>query len=183
MELLALVPRAATPAGAAALAADLAAPERVPTAAAHSVMEYILEQEKLRYPIPEDTGEGRRIIYSNRGQRVWLVEADGSLHDTYLISGRRGVPDPGTYRVYSKSEKAVAGHDGITMDWMVRFAWSDSGVRIGFHDIPKYADGSDMQTEDELGHYRSGGCVRQDLDHAIALYRWAPLGTPVIVIP
>jgi hypothetical protein len=132
-------------------------------------------------PFP-DVGDGKRIIYSNARQRVWLVDEHEQLVDTYLVSGRRGVPAPGTYHIYSKSLKAWAGHNGITMEHMARFA---HGTRLsyGFHSIPRYANGTPMQTEAELGEYRSGGCVRQADDKAEALYAWAPIGTTVIVLP
>ena len=78
---------------------------------------------------------------------------------------------------------AWAGHDGITMRWMARFARARSGLAIGFHSIPRYSNGAPMQTEDELGYFRSGGCVRQAEAKAYALYQWAPIGTTVIVLP
>jgi lipoprotein-anchoring transpeptidase ErfK/SrfK len=40
-----------------------------------------------------------------------------------------------------------------------------------------------MQTEDQLGTFRSGGCVRQADYKAIALFNWAPIGTTVHAIP
>jgi hypothetical protein len=131
-------------------------------------------------PYP-DVGSGKRIIYSNSQQRVWLVEADGSLAKTHLVSGKKGVPGPGTYSVYSKSINANS-YNGITMTHMVRFA---HGARLpyGFHSIPKYANGTPMQTEAELGSYRSGGCVRQLYADAVFLYDWAPIGTTVHLIP
>lgn len=131
-------------------------------------------------------GEGQRIIYSNSGQRVWLVNADETLHDTYLVSGREGVPYPGTYAVYSKSITAWAGHDGITMSHMVRFVppWvSGNRLAIGFHAIPRDGNGVPLQTEEELGTFQSAGCVRQSDEKAAALYEWAPIGIPVIVLP
>ncbi len=133
-------------------------------------------------PVPANSGSGRRIVYANAAQRVWLIEGDGSVFDSYLVSGRYRDPRPGDYAVFSKSRYAFAGHDGITMDWMVRFAHGRR-LAIGFHGIPKYADGRPMQTEDQLGTYRSSGCVRQRLDKAEQLYHWAPVGTPVIVLP
>ncbi|MGI9597881.1 MAG: DUF4214 domain-containing protein [Acidimicrobiales bacterium] len=132
-------------------------------------------------PIPADSGTGRRIVYGNDAQRVWLVEEDGSVADSYLVSGRRDMPAPGTYDVYSKSVKAWAGHDGITMDHMVRFA-RGRRLAIGFHSIPTYADGRPMQTLDDLGTYRSAGCVRQDPVKAKMLYDWADIGTTVVVL-
>ncbi len=136
---------------------------------------------KPQPPVPDNSGSGRRIVYSNSGQRVWLVEADGTVFDTYLVSGKEGVPDPGTYEVYSKSDMAYAGHDGITMRDMVRFAHGDN-LPIGFHAIPNDGNGRPLESEDQLGEYHSAGCVRQSIGHAAELYDWAEVGTAVIVL-
>jgi len=131
---------------------------------------------------PEHSGTGQRIVYALAEQRIWLINADDSVFDSYLVSGKAGTPRPGDYSVYSKSRNAFAAHDGITMDHMVRFAHGKT-LAIGFHSIPIYANGRPMQTVDELGSYRSAGCVRQRNDQAERLYNWAPLGTPVLVVP
>jgi hypothetical protein len=134
------------------------------------------------YPaVPARSGTGRRIVYQNSAQRVWMVEADGSVYDSYLVSGRRNRPSPGLYSVFSKSPKAWAGHGGITMNHMVRFARGRS-LAIGFHSIPKRANGVPLQSEAQLGTFRSAGCVRQSEDKAWLLYHWAKLGTPVVVL-
>jgi len=130
---------------------------------------------------PANTGEGRRIVYGNSAHRVWLVDQYNLVVDTYLVSGRAGTPAAGTYSVYSKSEQAWAGHDGITMRWMVRFAHG-SNLAIGFHSIPRDADGRPLQSESQLGTYRSSGCVRQADHKAQFLYGWAPVGTKVVVL-
>lgn len=132
-------------------------------------------------PVPADSGSGRRIVYDNDAHRVWLIEADESIHDSYLVSGKANTPNVGTYKVFSKSEKAWAGHDGITMDHMVRFTFGRR-LAIGFHSIPRYGDGTPMQTIDELGTYQSAGCIRQDPAKAEALYHWAEVGTTVVVL-
>ncbi len=134
-------------------------------------------------PLPDDSGEGRRVVYSLTDQRVWLVGEDETVFVTYLVSGRVGWPKPGTYSVFSKSPRTTAFlGNGITMRWMVRFAKTDK-TNIGFHDLPRYADGRTMQTEEELGTALSGGCVRQSYADAVRMYRWANVGTPVIVTP
>jgi hypothetical protein len=131
--------------------------------------------------LPPNSGTGRRIVYANQAQRVWLVEADGTLRDSYAVSGRRNVPSPGTYHVYSKSERTWAGHGGITMNHMVRFAWG-TRLSIGFHSIPRYGNGTPMQTEDQLGTFQSAGCVRQADGKAEALYHWSQVGDTVVVV-
>ena len=100
---------------------------------------------------------------------------------SHLVSGKAGSPRTGQYEVFSKSRHAFAGHGGITMEYMVRFAWGRT-LAIGFHSIPKYSDGTPMRTEEQLGTYRSAGCVRQRFDQAQFLYGWADTGTPVIVV-
>jgi len=136
-------------------------------------------------PYP-DVGSGKRIIYSNSEQRMWLIDGDERLVDTYPVSGRIGIPHFGTYSVYSKSVNAWAPYGGITMKHMVRFVrpgtWGNRWA-YGFHSIPRYPNGEPMQTEAELGYYRSGGCVRQADDRAIALFEWADIGTVVHAIP
>ncbi|KAA3635169.1 MAG: hypothetical protein DWP92_11465, partial [Armatimonadetes bacterium] len=124
-------------------------------------------------------GDGKRIIYSNSQQRVWLIDQDNELVDTYLVSGRLGIPHNGTYSVYSKSVNAWAPYGGITMKHMVRFVrpgtWGNRWA-YGFHSIPRYPSGKPMQTEAEMGSFRSGGCVRQPDHKAEALYDWASIG-------
>src|SRR5688500_9568268 len=59
-------------------------------------------------PLPEGCGQGRRIVYSVSGQRVWLVEGNEQPTASWLVSGRRGIPKPGTYRVFSRSRWSSA---------------------------------------------------------------------------
>jgi hypothetical protein len=132
-------------------------------------------------PVPANSGTGRRIVYANSAHRVWLVEADGRVARTYLVSGRANTPRPGTYSVFSKSPTAWAGYDGITMKHMVRFA-RGTNLAIGFHAIPRDRWGRPLQTEAQLGTYRSSGCVRQADRDAEFLYGWAPVGTRVVVL-
>ena len=141
-----------------------------------------LGEEAFGPAIPANSGSGRRIVFSNTDQRVWLIDHDGSVVTTYLVSGKRDTPAPGHYNVFSKSRHAFAGHDGITMEYMVRFTYGRR-LAIGFHSIPTYGNGQPMQTEEQLGTYRSAGCVRQRLDQAKFLYEWADVGTKVVVLP
>ncbi len=136
-------------------------------------------------PYPQ-VGSGKRIIYSNSAQRIWMIDANEQLVDTYLVSGRVGIPHYDTYSVFSKSVNAWAPYGGITMKYMVRFVrphtWGNQWS-YGFHAIPRYSNGQPMQTEAELGYHRSGGCVRQADAKAYALYQWADIGTTVHAIP
>lgn len=130
---------------------------------------------------PPDSGEGRRVVYSEKEQRVWLISEDEEVERSYLVSG--SVYDnlhPGTYAVYSRSEQAWGIDDSGTMRWFVRFTQGENAA-IGFHDIP-IDDGELVQTKDDLGTPTSHGCIRQKSKDARALWDFAPIGTTVVVI-
>lgn len=130
--------------------------------------------------VPEGSGEGRRIVYSNGQQRVWLVEEDGTVARSHLVSGRRNFPRSGTFSVFSKSPQTRSG--AVRMQYMVR--WHQTRrLAVGFHSIPVDRRGRMIQGEAQLGTPRSAGCVRQRLDDARFLWDWTPIGTTVVVVP
>ena len=131
-------------------------------------------------PLPADSGEGRRVVFSEGQQRVWLVGNGDRVQHTYLVSGSvYDNLDPGTYSVYSRSEQAWGIDDSGSMKYFVRFAHGEN-ASIGFHDIP-IDDGAPVQTVAELGTPLSHGCIRQRRADAKLLWAFAPLGTKVVV--
>lgn len=131
--------------------------------------------------LPAGSGTGRRIVFSEGRQRVWLIDGADKVLRTYLVSG--SVTDnlkPGTYAVYSRSRNAIGIDDSGTMEYFVRFTQGTQGAAIGFHTIP-VDDGKPVQTIAQLGTPRSHGCIRQERTNAIALWDFAPLGTTVVV--
>ena len=132
--------------------------------------------------LPARSGEGRRVVFSEGRQRVWLVAANGEVERTYPVSGSlHDNLDPGTYEVYSRSEQAWGIDDSGSMKYFVRFAQGDNAA-IGFHDIP-IDDGERVQTVAQLGTPLSHGCIRQRRADAKVLWDFAPLGTTVVVTP
>lgn len=130
---------------------------------------------------PAESGDGKRVVFSQEDQRVWLVDDDNDVERSYLVSGSvYDNLDPGTYAVFSRSEKAWGIDDSGTMNWFVRFAHGPNAA-IGFHDIP-VDDGQQVQTRAELGSPQSHGCIRQRTADALALWDFAPIGTTVVVI-
>jgi hypothetical protein len=131
--------------------------------------------------LPPDSGTGRRVVYSEEQQRVWLVGENDRVRHTHLVSGSvYDNLDPGTYQVYSRSMNAVGIDDSGTMKYFVRFTQGDTGAAIGFHDIP-VKDGARVQGVDELGTPTSHGCIRQRRADAKVMWQFADLGTTVVV--
>lgn len=132
--------------------------------------------------LPSESGEGRRAVFKQSTQRVWIVDADEQVQRTYRVSGSAlDNLDPGTYEVFSRSRNAVGIDDSGTMEFFVRFTRGPSGAAIGFHSIP-VDDGASVQTVAQLGLPLSSGCIRQKRSDAIAMWRFADLGTRVDVV-
>ena len=132
--------------------------------------------------LPANSGSGRRVVYSRGQQRVWAVEADGTVVKTHRVSGRLREPYAGTYHVYSRSMYTYAtGNPAVKWRYMVRFAYGPNGGRIGFHEIPK-KNGVPLQSEAQLGQPLSNGCVRQATPDAEWMWNWAGIGTTVVVL-
>lgn len=131
--------------------------------------------------LPSGSGNGRRIVFSESAQRVWLVVDAEKVQRTYLVSGSKfDNLQPGTYTVQSKTRNATAFDGSGTMEYFVRFATGFTAP-IGFHTVPVDNSGQPEQTRQQLGTPQSAGCVRQWRDDAIALWDFAPIGTTVVV--
>ena len=134
-------------------------------------------------PVPIKSGTGRRIVYANRQQRVWVINADNEVIRTFPVSGMLGQPDNGTFSVFSKSPTSYSPEfAGVTFRFMTRFAIGRNGGNIGFHEIP-IRNSKPMQTVDELGAFKGSGCLRSSTQDARFIYQWATLGTKVVVVP
>lgn len=129
--------------------------------------------------LPAGSGRGRRVVFSEGRQRVWLVSGGQRVKRTYLVSGSLyDNLDPGSYEVYSRSEDA-RGVDGSSMHRFVRFTQGDHAA-IGFHTIPELG-GEPVQTAAQLGTPLSHGCIRQRERDALAMWYFAQIGTTVVV--
>jgi hypothetical protein len=133
--------------------------------------------------VPSESGSGRRVVFSQHLQRVWLVGGrSDDVQRSYLVSG--SVTHnlvPGTYAVYSRSRWAVGVDDSGVMQYFVRFTQGPTGAAIGFHTIPTKND-VPLQSQAQLGTPESHGCIRQATPDAIAMWDFAPVGTKVVVV-
>lgn len=137
--------------------------------------------QKAERAVPQKSGEGRRIVFSESRQRVWLIGASGRVERTYPVSGSKyDNLDPGTYAVQSRTMNATSFDYTGTMKYFVRFT-QGKNAPIGFHSVPRHNNGELEQTKAQLGTPLSSGCVRQWADDARALWDFAPVGTTVVV--
>ncbi|MEY3413308.1 MAG: hypothetical protein RJA79_183, partial [Actinomycetota bacterium] len=132
------------------------------------------EYTRLNPPLlPANSGVGRRVVYQNKLQWVWVVDANNKVREAMPVSGRRGVPKPGEYRVTSQSLRSYSlDFEGVWFVNMTRFAFGPAGGNIGFHAIPT-KDGKVLQTEEQLGTFQGSGCIRMAPDDAKLIFKFA----------
>ena len=128
-------------------------------------------------PIPANSGEGKRVVYSLSQNRVWLVDdAERSLRE-YTVAPAPYRPVPDTYRVTIKVEDSRPGSDGLQITHSVRFGFVE-GIPLGFAatttPLEKIKPG-DPTTVKSAG-------IRERPGDGLALWNFAPVGTPVIVV-
>ncbi|MGW5970112.1 hypothetical protein [Streptomyces sp. NPDC055186] len=122
---------------------------------------------------PGGSGRGTRVVYALDTDRVWLVDRSGKVKRTFTVKPGTVDPEPGTYRVTSRSGK-VTGSDGVPVEHVVRFADND-GTVIGFSAA---VDGSAPRLDPKV---RTGG-VRETRADGMAMWKFATIGRKVVVV-
>ncbi|ANP56298.1 hypothetical protein [Streptomyces griseochromogenes] len=123
--------------------------------------------------LPRGSGAGERVVYSVDDDRVWLVDERGRVQHGFGVHPGSVDPTPGKYWVTSRSNTAT-GTDGIPIEHVVRFT-TVSGVTIGF----SAAVGGGTGLADET--VKTGG-IRETRADGDAMWRFATIGVPVVVI-
>ncbi|MEU8749839.1 hypothetical protein [Streptomyces chartreusis] len=123
--------------------------------------------------VPDDSGTGRRVVYSLGKKRVWLVDASDASRRTFAVWPGTVSPDPGTYAVSSRS-MATTGSDGVQIENIIYFA-AKSGISIAFSNA---VDGS---SPPPAGDKQTGG-VRMRAADGAALWKFGEAGTSVVVV-
>jgi hypothetical protein len=141
--------------------------------------------------IPANSGTGKRVVYSLAASRVWLVdEAERSLRD-YAVAAAPIRPQPGSFQVTLKKEESQIGSDGLRITYSVRFG-SVQGVPLGFAatdtpldqvNPPKPTATSTARPRTSAPASKQSAGIRSTTDDGAALWAFAPVGTPIIVVP
>lgn len=120
--------------------------------------------------------EGKYIDIDIANQLLTLYE-NGKVQSAYEISsGKYGMPTPlGEFRVLSKEKNHWSATYGLWMPYSLRFY---GGYFI--HELP-YWPGGYREGEEHLGQRVSHGCVRLGVGIAEEVYKFADIGTPVVV--
>nr|WP_184965881.1 hypothetical protein [Streptomyces echinatus] len=123
--------------------------------------------------LPDASGEGRRIVYSVAGKRVWLVDATGKPVRTFTVWPGTVDPQPGRYSVTLRTQ-SLKGSDGVEIEHVMYFT-KVSGVNVAFSNA---LDGSSPPPAN--GQKRGG--IRLHKEDGAALWSFGDQGTKVAVV-
>lgn len=132
-------------------------------------------------PIEPQITEGKYIDIDISEQILTIFENGKSLGSYLISTGKYGMPTPfGKFRILSKSEVAYSSKYNLYMPFWMQFTSAGHGI----HELPfwKYRGGAEYkERESHLGTRISHGCVRLGVGPAERVYKWAEIGTPVVV--
>ena len=127
----------------------------------------------------EDAATKKEIrVYIER-QVLVAVENGKEVYSFDIVTGREGKETgPGRYQIFRKHEKYTSKTYGSEMPYTMFFTKDGKAIH-----------GTQMATLRSYLHsyltesVGSQGCVGLTDDNAKALFDWAPMGTPVVVMP
>jgi hypothetical protein len=123
--------------------------------------------------VPDDSGTGRRVVYSLGQKRVWLVDASDAARRSFTVWPGTVSPDPGSYTISLRTE-ATTGSDGVEIEHIMYFA-AKSGLSIAFSNA---VDGSSPPPASGI---RTSG-IRMGKADGSALWTFGETGTKVVVV-
>ncbi len=120
----------------------------------------------------------KTIMVSIDQQMMWAFKGDQVVVSSYVSTGRAGFDTPlGTYAILTKipsqSMEGVIGGEYYNVPdvpWVMYFTNGGHALHGTYW-------------HNNFGTPMSHGCVNLPMDVAAWLYDWAPVGTPVLIVP
>ncbi|WP_333775699.1 hypothetical protein [Streptomyces sp. IBSBF 3136] len=123
--------------------------------------------------LPDESGSGRRIVYSLGEKRVWLVDATGKASRTFTVWRGTVSPQPGRYSVTLRTQ-SLTGSDGVQIEH-VMYITKVAGVNVAF------SNALDGASPPPANGQKLGGIRVRKADGA-ALWGFGDLNTRVTVV-
>lgn len=118
----------------------------------------------------------KRIEVSLSRKRLTYFEDDEEVDWFHCVIGADNKTKKGTFSVLLKDKDKVSRKYGAPMPWSLKFSSDYKAIHgTGFALVRSFAQWAGV---DSVG---SHGCVGLSNDNAETLYKWADVGTPIII--
>ncbi|MFB7555587.1 hypothetical protein [Streptomyces brevispora] len=121
------------------------------------------------YKVPDDSGTGRRVVYSLSLKRVWLISESESTARTFTVWPGNVPPAVGKYPVAFRRAEGT-GSDGVRIEHAVYF-----GAKSAFSHA---VDGASPAPDSTV----MTGAIRESVADGKALWDFATKGTFIHVV-
>lgn len=124
----------------------------------------------------------KRIAIHTKSQKLDFSLGGVKLGEETVSTGKKSTPTPlGSYVITAKAERAWSRMAKLWMPWWLNFTGRNAPKGMyAIHELPEWPNGK-KEGENHLGIPVSHGCVRLGVGPAESLYRWATIGTEVVV--
>ena len=131
--------------------------------------------------LPDNSGTGKRVVYSLSKSRIWLVGTDGKASVTAASVAGTENPSPGTYSVYHWRATGRSG-DGASVQYQILWGTNSNPNMYGFAAIASLP-ADQMPPKPPAG--TKTGSVRLTQNDAQALWQFVTVkkGMKIVVVP
>lgn len=147
-----------------------------PAASTNSVGQTVSPAPDPVLALPASSGTGKRMVYSLSKARIWLVGADEKVQMTAPVVPGTVTPPVGTYAV-SKRKSNNQSADRVAVQYEVLWGPKSDNTRFAMEAVASLA-GDQMPPKPAS---KTGG-VRLTQNDALAVWQFAILQTPVVVV-
>lgn len=123
---------------------------------------------------------GKTILVDISDQHVYAYEKGELIFSFVASTGRNHSTRAGRYKILDKIPKAYSDPWGFWMPYWMGFEYVGSNLENGFHSLPVLSNGAQIWGK-KIGSPITYGCVVLKPNDMKKLYRWAGIGTAVVI--
>lgn len=131
-------------------------------------------------PAPEIPYKEKTILVDISEQHVYAYEKGELIFSFAASTGRKNLTRPGSYRILDKIPNAYSDPWGFWMPFWMGIYYAGYNLENGFHSLPVLSNGTKLWG-DKIGTPVTYGCVVLLPGDMKKLYRWARVGTAVVI--
>ena len=131
-------------------------------------------------PAIEVNFTGKTILVDISDQQVYAYEGGKLIFSFVASTGRRNLTRIGHYRILDKIPNAYSDPWGFWMPYWMGIYYAGYNLENGFHSLPVLSNGVKLWGS-KIGSPITYGCVVLMPNDMKKLYRWAGIGTAVVI--
>ena len=128
-------------------------------------------------PVPH---AAKSILVDISDQHVYAYERSKLVFSFVASTGRNNTTQPGHYRILDKTPNAYSDPWGFWMPYWMGIYYVGYNLENGFHSLPVLSNGAQIWGK-QIGTPVTFGCVVLKPNDMKQLYKWAGIGTEVVI--